>query len=293
MLAKERQCVANFIASLVAYGTEELWRELGYRSLWDYLVRHLRLAKSSTYRRVTAVEMVQRFPRVLELLRSGQLSLRSLAKLRGVLTEENQEEVLNRAVGLSEEEAELLAVEYQPRDIPRDTCRTIQSEQGKLAPVADVSTQVPRGTLGPVREEVRPLTPTVCRLSANISPRVKQKLELAKGLLSHRVPEGDFETVLDAALDALLEKELKKNRSNIPVAVRREVYVRDEGRCTWPTADGKVCGSTKYIQFDHDLERCLGGPPTLTNVRLLCQSHNLEKAKLHLGREFMEQFLPP
>jgi hypothetical protein len=80
------------------------------------------------------------------------------------------------------------------------------------------------------------------------------------------------------------------NDRYVPAAVKRTVWERDQGRCTWPMGDGKVCGSRHRLEFDHDLEVALGGKPTIGNVRLLCKSHNLMKAEQRFGRAFMANF---
>ena len=54
--------------------------------------------------------------------------------------------------------------------------------------------------------------------------------------------------------------------------------------------DGKLCGSTHKLEFDHDLEVALGGKPTIENIRLLCKGHNLMKAEQHLGKALMAKF---
>jgi hypothetical protein len=54
--------------------------------------------------------------------------------------------------------------------------------------------------------------------------------------------------------------------------------------------DGKLCGATHRLEFDHDLEVALGGKATIGNIRLLCKSHNLMKAEQHFGRAFMAKF---
>jgi 5-methylcytosine-specific restriction endonuclease McrA len=76
----------------------------------------------------------------------------------------------------------------------------------------------------------------------------------------------------------------------VSAAVKRAVWERDQGSCTWPMGDGKLCGSTHRLEFDHDLEVALGGEPTIDNIRLLCKSHNLMKAENRFGREFMAGF---
>jgi 5-methylcytosine-specific restriction endonuclease McrA len=68
----------------------------------------------------------------------------------------------------------------------------------------------------------------------------------------------------------------------IPAHVRREVAARDGYRCTFVADDGTRCGATAWLEFDHIVPRKLGGPSTVSNVRLLCKlcriRHNLHYA---------------
>ncbi|HXN55991.1 MAG TPA: HNH endonuclease, partial [Myxococcales bacterium] len=81
-----------------------------------------------------------------------------------------------------------------------------------------------------------------------------------------------------------------ENDRYVPAAVKRAVWKRDQGRCTWPMGDGAMCGETHRLEFDHDLEVALGGKPTIGNVRLLCKTHNLMKAEQRFGKTFMAKF---
>ncbi len=67
---------------------------------------------------------------------------------------------------------------------------------------------------------------------------------------------------------------------------------RDGGKCTWPLADGGTCGATIRLQVDHVVPRGKGGPSTVDNCRILCQSHNLEAARQAYGDAHMDLFAP-
>jgi hypothetical protein len=158
----------------------------------------------------------------------------------------------------------------------------------------------------PPPEVVKPLTPELRRLNVTVSAGFMAELEQVRAALSHKCPNGDFEQVVREAFKLVLERDRKRkaltdrprtqseapgeNDHYVPAAVKRAVWERDQGRCTWPMGDGDGCGSTHRLEFDHDLEVALGGKPTIGNVRLLCKSHNLMKAEQHLGKNFMAQF---
>jgi hypothetical protein len=59
-------------------------------------------------------------------------------------------------------------------------------------------------------------------------------------------------------------------REAIPAAVKRAVWARDQGRCTWPLASGGRCDSTHLLELDHVNPWARDGRPTEANLRLLC-----------------------
>ena len=303
LVRSERHLVFQFVIELAGFAKRELYRELGYTSLFYYCVRQLGLSKSSAFRRSEVARLIARFPVIEEQLTGGRLSIRVLVELREVLTEENHAEVLARAVDKSQEEAQLLAVEYQPKPVPRDVVRVLPLPPAPLA-FAVVSAETKALPSPP--EVVKPLTPELRRLNVTVSADFIAELEQVRAALSHQCPEGDFESVVREAFKLVLERDRKRkaltdrprapsnahgeNDRYVSAAVKRAVWERDHGRCAWPMGDGDVCGSTHRLEFDHDLEVALGGKPTIGNIRLLCKSHNLMKAERHLGRDFMAEF---
>jgi hypothetical protein len=79
----------------------------------------------------------------------------------------------------------------------------------------------------------------------------------------------------------------KRNRY-IPAGVRHEVMLRDEGRCTYVSPDGKRCNEKRYLEFDHFVPFCHGGEHSILNIKLVCNIHNQFLADQKLGRKFME-----
>ena len=76
---------------------------------------------------------------------------------------------------------------------------------------------------------------------------------------------------------------------HIPDAIKREVFERDGGRCTFTDEGGRRCGETGALEFDHldgfartRLHRADG-------IRLLCRAHNQHGAEQMYGRAFMER----
>ncbi len=80
------------------------------------------------------------------------------------------------------------------------------------------------------------------------------------------------------------------HRESIPAAVRRAVWARDGGRCTWPIDTGGRCGSSHRLQLDHIQPRAQGGEATEANLRLLCAAHNRLAARQSFGAPCMDRY---
>jgi hypothetical protein len=66
--------------------------------------------------------------------------------------------------------------------------------------------------------------------------------------------------------------------------VRRQIWWRDEGRCS-------ICGSTYAVQEDHRVPKAKGGEYSTTNMRLLCRSCNQRAAIKHYGQAKMDSYI--
>jgi 5-methylcytosine-specific restriction endonuclease McrA len=77
---------------------------------------------------------------------------------------------------------------------------------------------------------------------------------------------------------------------HIPAAVRDEVFVRDEGRCSFIARDGTRCRSKRSLQVDHIRPFAAGGSHEPSNLRLLCALHNHLAAERTLGKHVMKRY---
>ena len=75
LLRREHAALGEFLVALAGFDQRRLWLDLGYPSLFCYLHRELGLSKGAAYYRMTAAELVQRYPEVVAPLRDGRLCL--------------------------------------------------------------------------------------------------------------------------------------------------------------------------------------------------------------------------
>jgi hypothetical protein len=178
------------------------------------------------------------------------------------------------------------------------------------APVASAVTQAHAGP-SVTRPTVTAISADTFSLRVTLDAELKSDLDELTALLSHKVPNGDLAAVLREAIRCAIEKHGKRKGAkapaqersptrsrasrtlagrHIPAEVRREVWRRDDGQCTWVGSDGHRCGSRWMLELDHVVPVALGGAATADGLRLLCRAHNQLYAEQVFGSDRMARF---
>ena len=77
-------------------------------------------------------------------------------------------------------------------------------------------------------------------------------------------------------------------RSRYVAAVeRREVYRRDDGRCTYVDMRGERCRETRYLELHHLQPFARNGDSVAANLALRCAAHNALAAEEDFGRQLI------
>ncbi len=97
----------------------------GYASLYDFCTDYLKYSRTAAWRRIHAARCIERFPRVAELLLSGDLTLTAAAMISRILTAENAEEIISYVRGRSTRDVEMLVVRHRPEAMLRDRVRQV------------------------------------------------------------------------------------------------------------------------------------------------------------------------
>ncbi|MEO5617664.1 MAG: hypothetical protein ABIS67_07815 [Candidatus Eisenbacteria bacterium] len=170
--------------------------------------------------------------------------------------------------------------------------------------VADDLLREPAGN-GATRSKMTPLAPELYVLQVTIGQSAHDQLRQAQALLSHQIPSGDIAQVLERALGVLVRQLEKRkfaatskpraggrpsqNPRRIPARVKRAVWQRDRGQCSFVSDTGLRCSSRKFLEFDHLDEVARGGEASVSRIRLLCRAHNQFAAGRTFGPEFMRR----
>jgi hypothetical protein len=325
-VGRSRQLLARVVAHLGEVEERRLHLRDGCGSMFDYCVRRLAMSEDEACRRIEVARLARRFPELYPALARGELSLTVAALLKPVLAQENAADLLAAVSRCTVRQArEVLAARFPSPDVPSmirklPEPRPMQPALSatlpatalagashsslEAAPAPDPAGPA-RGT--PVsRSRIEPLSAARYKIQFTADLALKNKLELARDLVRHAVPNGDDAIILERALDLLIERHMKRRfgartresttRSSvtgdtraISRATRRNVLERDGLRCSWVGDSGERCEARAWLELDHRQPRGKSGGSEPENLRVLCRNHNQWSAELQFGREHVER----
>lgn len=277
----------------------QLHLTLGFPSLFEYCVRSLGYSEGAAGRRIASMRLLREVPAVEASLASGKVTLSSLSSVHHFLRREESKgrasysprqklELVKKIEGKSRRQTEEILASISPESaVPLDRERVLNDEQVEVRFVAD--------------------------------RRLLERLDRLKGLVGDRTGRGMsyadlFEQLADIALKKLVPSErsdstppakskansspalplaMPTKRAGIPAAMKREVWRRDGGCCSYKDPkSGRRCESRFALQIDHIEPVGKGGITALNNLRLLCRGHNILAAVNAYGTGHMSRFVP-
>jgi hypothetical protein len=316
---REQQATAELVAHLGEVDGRRLYLGQGCSSLFTYCTQVLGYSEHEAYGRIEAARAARKFPFVLEVLGEGAVHLTAVGLLAPHLTKENHRALLGEARYKSKREVERIVARLRPQPDARSLVRKLpeptpppappallgaQDTPAPGSPAASVPTAAapplsPAPPMPPRPAVVAPLSPQRFKIQLTASADTHDKLRRVQDLMRHELPTGDIAVIFDRALTVLLADLEKKKLAatlrpregrpaapgsrHIPAAVKRAVWARDGGRCTFVSPEGRRCTETGMLQWDHAHPHALGGEATVEGIRLRCAAHNHYTAELLFG----------
>ena len=300
----ERRATVSLIASLAELDARRLYLAEGYSSLFTYCTQVLHLSEHAAYGRIEAARVARKYPVVLVRLEAGDLTLTTIGLLAPHFTPENYQHLIETASQKSKRDVEHLVAILRPqpavpsvaRKLPRPTsahlpeAKPISPINWSLAPAATAVSPAPAFTAPkPAPPLVKPIAAERYKVQFTVTHETFETLHRVQDLMRHTCPNGDVGIVFERALTMLL-RHLEKTKlahvsrpqpprgttpgsRRIPSAVRRAVWLRDNGQCAFSGTRGR-CTERGWLEFHHVVSFADGGTATVDNIQLRCRAHN-------------------
>ncbi|MBN8554885.1 MAG: HNH endonuclease [Deltaproteobacteria bacterium] len=283
-----RTCEAKLLDVLIKIDHQKIYLDLGYPSLFQYCVDALKLSEAQSYSFMTVARKSKEVPELKTEIEAGRLSLSKARKIVPILKPENQKEWIQKAKELPKAELEKQVADISPFAIK-------------------------------IKESVRPVSKDISRVSMHLSDETLKDLRRAQVLLiSKRRKNLDLEGTLKELLEGFLKKndplraekkeaartlreernlvqhskldinsparpvpgQVKVLKRAIPQAIRRKIFRRDHGQCSFKGSSGKICGESAFLEIHHLRPWSLGGNHAEDNLQVLCHAHHERR---HMG----------
>lgn len=281
----ENVTLANIVLCLSEIDFRQLYRDLGYSSLFTFCREGLGYSEGSAYRRAQAARALKTNPEIYELIKSGKISLCAISEIVKVEDKSAKKELLQTSEGKSKVEIQCMTAKYLPALPPkRDSIRVkvIENSKENLPDQNNPNSN---------QKETR------FNFAMEVDGEFMRLYNEAKEFIGHVPAREVFKRVLSEFVGRRnkLKRTVKvaepSNSRFIPKAVKIEVIERDKNQCAFVAKDGKRCSERHGLEIDHIKPHAVGGTNAKENLRLLCRTHNLLKAEEFFGKLEVEKYV--
>jgi len=305
---------AELIAHLAEVDARRLYLEQACPSMFDYCVRVLQFAEGVAYKRIAVARAVREFPELLGAIERGELHLTAASLIAPHLNRECAVAWLKAARHKTAREIKQWIADRKPKDHVKASVRKVVERRLVLdVPKGAELTGAVRGGALQLRDPAsrsrassEPLGANRYSVRVTIDSVAHDELQELRALLRHQIPDGDVAKIVERAIHALLEQARKQKRGarsprtpaktptpskrparKIPTAIRRAVWERDGGRCSYESREGRRCGTRDFLEFHHHVPWARCQQHRESNIHLRCRAHNQHAAELDFGTQHM------
>lgn len=199
LLKEERRITREILDHINEVARRRLYADLGFSSIFDWLVKDLGYSESAAYRRMQAARVLQAVPEAAAKIESGALGLTVLSKVQTLIRAD--EKRTGERISIQEKSEILSKVE---------SCSGREAEHRLAQHFPEVAARFPDGLAS--QEKVRAISEDQVNVQVTLTREQFEKLKRIQELLSHTHGSSSHAEAFDAAMDVFLEKKdpLKK-----------------------------------------------------------------------------------
>lgn len=239
----EKRITTRILDLLRKVNDSRLYLDWGYASLYDYMIRGLGYSESVAYQRQSAIRVIKEVPEVKQQLESGSLNFSTLTKAYKTLKDKptsQKRKILEQIQNKSVREVEKILAPDCDSDVSKK--RYIGSE--------------------------------TLRLTMDVSESEYNEIQRLRALKSQPNDKQLFVSLVRNALKAfeVVRKTTSTKPRQIAQSLKNTLLKKANYKCQYPG-----CNQDHYLHIDHIRPVREGGSNHITNLQVLCASHNLRK----------------
>ncbi len=291
LVTSEREILSDILVHIKEVDRRKLFLVFGFGSLFEYLTKSVGYANGCAQRRIDAARLSLDVPDVILKIESGELNLSQMTLVQKAIRQVQSKSgaKVNSAV------KEKLVCDIATKSFSESEVIVAQTFNLELKESTTTRHQ---------RDES-------VRLEVTLSKAQWEKMLKMRELLSHSLPDGSWDQVLEYVSDRVIRQKDKSRmpaktqqkssspqtgqskksrpiksrygRKPIPIAIQRQIF--QQSRCCQfeNKSTGQKCGSRWQLSIDHIKPIWAGGGNEPDNLRVLCANHNREVYKWQSG----------
>lgn len=266
-LVKTERKITHLILECIAeIDVRKIYLARAYPSLYEFLVKEFGYSPSAAIRRIEGARLLQEVPEVAQQIEAGALNLSQLSQVQQAIRTVQKTEL--RKVNANEKRELLKKIEYSSQK----NTNLILSQEWSLPVIAHEKEQIHRD------ESVS--------ITIHLTKEEMSLLEELRNSMSHSIPSGKwselFTTLAQQQIKKYHKSKIQKANQAEPSPIQwplndniRKALLSQKHSCEYfdPLTE-KKCGSQRFLQIDHIHPRWAGGTNELSNLQVLCASHN-------------------
>ena len=311
----ERKITNHVLALIGEVDRRKLYVGKGYTSLFDFLVKDFGYSPGAAMRRIDAARLLCELPETAQKFEVGSLTLsqatqvqrasRELKKIKNKnLSTENKRELILQIENSTQKQTEqiiattldLPVVPQQKKTLHRDQSitLTITFTQEQMQILQQAQNMISHSVVS--QDWAEAMTYLAKR-------EVKRRTSVREASSAHSFgstevaavaavkPCDNLEVTTAARGNVKMHSAAAKvvkpnnqfnstnNRRALPAAIRKGL-LRGDAVCAYKDANGKTCGSRRFLQIDHIHSWSRGGTSNRENLQVLCGVHNRLKFQI-------------
>jgi len=299
---KERKITVEVIEHLYEIDQRKLYLKKGFSSLFNYTTKELGYSEGSACRRIKTMRLCREIPETTSKIQNGNLNLTTASKVQTFFEKQSKNQSKLRCSDSSLRRNVASFLYNQSLKIGQENLENrfnqklelLKKLEGKSGRQTEQMLQEIDPAIQQSKRKIRHLDQDQVEIKIVLNKKSYEGLKQLKHLLSHRnLSEGEiFSLLIELGLKKydprkkkvrpkVQSKQFTKNSPRktksryISAETRKQVWVRDQGKCTYTCSQTKRrCNSQHFLQIDHIQPYAFGGSHEIKNLRLLCASHN-------------------
>jgi 5-methylcytosine-specific restriction endonuclease McrA len=266
---KAVQCAKNYRKSeselleiLIEVDTKRVFEKLGYPSLFVYCTTALNLTEAQSYALIGVARKSRVIPELKTCIDQGKMHLSNARRIVSVITPENKDLWLGKAMSLPQRALEKEIVKAQPREMTKERVR----------PVAEDRLELRVGISEEIEEKLKRVKEVLSQKRQRPVPLEEALLVMAEEYLTRHDPVEKARRRVGVGKVSAIQGNGKRVPLSAPI--KHAVNFRDGGQCAFTYSDGKRCAERQWLQTHHLHAVAQGGKNAIENLVTVCSAHH-------------------